>query len=387
MYPSSSISSSSLLRAHIRQDVSLIFVSEYSHTWNIASLKRYSYIFASLLSFFSFHADSGYAAPVTQDFIVTAYYSPLPNQSFYLKWNYEAEKILNGEWTHGASGKPVFVGMIAAPKTYNFGTRIDFDGLWVGIVEDRWGAIVNAWERGHSYDRIDIWMGSGESGLRRAMVWGKRRVSGTFTTDTTIPLLNFRDIDTGKIDLSNYNTVTNISTSGYLSSEVLAQFSDLGYAVEGSDSRSMLISFQKDHDIIKNVSSDGAWVYGPRTKSTLQSEHSQYIRLRDAEIVKIEAERTLLVAAKTEWENNYQRAQIKVSAIGSPKRGESGTHIATLQKALKMRGYFRWKENGLMTGPTIIAIKNLQKSYGVKQTGTIDTATKDILLAVMAESV
>jgi hypothetical protein len=28
-------------------------------------------------------------------FIVTAYYSPLPNQKFYLKGNYEAEKRLN----------------------------------------------------------------------------------------------------------------------------------------------------------------------------------------------------------------------------------------------------------------------------------------------------
>ena len=144
MYSPSSLSSSSLLRAHIRQDVSLIFVSEKSSSWNTHSLKRYSYIFASFLAFFSFHGDSGYAASITQEFIVTAYYSPLPDQNFYLKGNYEAEKILNGNGTNGASGKPVFVGMIAAPKTYNFGTRIDFEGLGVGIVEDRGGAIVKA---------------------------------------------------------------------------------------------------------------------------------------------------------------------------------------------------------------------------------------------------
>lgn len=147
MYSPSSLSSSSLLRAHIRQDVSLIFVSENSSSWNIPSLKKYSYILASFLAFFSFHGDSGYAASTKQEFIVTAYYSPLPDQNFYLKGNYEAEKILNGNGTNGASGKPVFVGMIAAPKTYNFGTRIDFEGLGVGIVEDRGGAIVKAGER------------------------------------------------------------------------------------------------------------------------------------------------------------------------------------------------------------------------------------------------
>ncbi len=127
MYSSSSLSSSSLLRAHIRQDVSLIFVSENSSSWNIPSLKKYSYIFVSFLAFFSFHGDSGYATSIPREFIVTAYYSPLPNQNFYLKGNYEAEKILNGNGTNGASGKPVFVGMIAAPKTYAFGTHIDFE--------------------------------------------------------------------------------------------------------------------------------------------------------------------------------------------------------------------------------------------------------------------
>jgi hypothetical protein len=46
-------------------------------------------------------------------FIITAYYSPLPNQSFYLRGSYEADIRLNGHGTHGASGKPVYVGMLA----------------------------------------------------------------------------------------------------------------------------------------------------------------------------------------------------------------------------------------------------------------------------------
>jgi hypothetical protein len=37
--------------------------------------------------------------------------------------------------------------MIAAPKTYAFGTHIFFDGLGLGRVEDRGGAIVEAFER------------------------------------------------------------------------------------------------------------------------------------------------------------------------------------------------------------------------------------------------
>ncbi len=91
--------------------------------------------------------------------IATAYYSPLPGQSYYLRGNYEAEKRLNGNGTHGASGKAVFEGMIAAPKSYAFGTKVYIEGLGVGSVEDRGGAIVPAGFRGYEHDRVDIWMG------------------------------------------------------------------------------------------------------------------------------------------------------------------------------------------------------------------------------------
>ncbi len=40
---------------------------------------------------------------IEKTFSVTAYYSPLPGQSFYLKGNYEAETRLNGNGTNGAS--------------------------------------------------------------------------------------------------------------------------------------------------------------------------------------------------------------------------------------------------------------------------------------------
>ena len=61
--------------------------------------------------------------------------------------------------------------MIAAPSSYEFGTHIFFEGLGVGRVEDRGGAIVDAWVRGQPHDRIDIWMGYGDAGLKRARAW------------------------------------------------------------------------------------------------------------------------------------------------------------------------------------------------------------------------
>lgn len=95
--------------------------------------------------------------------IATAYYSPLPDQKYYLRGNHQAEIILNGKGTNGASGKAVFQGMLAAPKGYDFGTKIWIEGFGVGSVEDRGGAIVPAGQRGYQHDRIDIWMGYGEA--------------------------------------------------------------------------------------------------------------------------------------------------------------------------------------------------------------------------------
>jgi hypothetical protein len=68
-------------------------------------------------------------APTTRTFVITAYYSPLVGQSSYLMGSYEADIKLNGNGTHGASGKKVFPGMIAAPKSYTFGQYIDIPNV------------------------------------------------------------------------------------------------------------------------------------------------------------------------------------------------------------------------------------------------------------------
>jgi len=71
-------------------------------------------------------------------FRITAYYSPLPNQTHYIKWSYEAEVLMNGKGIRWASWKKVFSGMLAAPSKYPFWTKIYLKWLWVAEVADRW---------------------------------------------------------------------------------------------------------------------------------------------------------------------------------------------------------------------------------------------------------
>ncbi len=108
-------------------------------------------------------------------FKVSAYYSPIYGQKIYYKGNYRDEIKLNGKWIKGASWKKVFNGMLAAPKSYKFGTKIYFPDLkWVGQVEDRWQAIVHKWERNQNYDRIDIWVWKWDMWLMRALSFWKK---------------------------------------------------------------------------------------------------------------------------------------------------------------------------------------------------------------------
>src|SRR3989338_1176501 len=113
--------------------------------------------------------------PFAQDITITAYYSPLPDQCCYVRGSFAADIELNGKGTHSADGTAVYAGMAAAPPTYPFRTRIELPGIGTVTVHDRGGAI-QEWKDSH---RIDIWVGSGEEGLARALAFGVRRVRAT----------------------------------------------------------------------------------------------------------------------------------------------------------------------------------------------------------------
>ncbi len=382
-----SLSASSLVTAHVRQNVSLVFVTREKIAYSFSRIKKWIYSIVTVLSFCIFLPSSGYAATVgdTQEFIVTAYYSPLPDQSFYLKGNYDAEKKLNGNGTNGASGVPVFTGMIAAPKWYSFGTKIYFEWLGIGEVEDRGGAIVTAGERWQAYDRIDIWMGQGEAWLKRALIWWRRKVTGTVVESSALgKTINLAGIDSWEVDITRYEKVTS-NLVGTLPPNILSEFADLGYTNEWKTLKEMIISFQIDHAILSKENESGAGNFGPRTQAKLKEEYARYTFLKEAEIQRIESERALLISAHTDWESRVSQAEARVNTFGHPARWEKGDHIRELQAFLRSSGYFRGKDTGTMTPATILALKSLQRKNGLSPTGRIDTQTRNTLVETLIE--
>ncbi len=285
-------------------------------------------------------------------FRVSAYYSPEAGQSRYLRGNYEAEIRLNGRGTNGADGTEVYPGMLAAPRNYPFGTQIYLPGLGMGTVHDRGGAIVPAGMRGQAHDRIDVWMGRGETGLARALAWGMRTVQGmvywTGGAENSLSFLSVVPADISHLPLFA-STPAPIAkgASGVTVFALQKQLAELGFyagAISGSfdeATAAAVLAFQLDKQVIGSADTEGAGKYGPRTRGTLaQVVESQTLEKRAIS-------KHLVADLKSGLERDAQ-----------------GTAVAALQTRLGQLGY-ALSASGLYGPVTEAAVQQFQLDFKV----------------------
>ncbi len=328
-----------------------------------------------------------------QKFVVTAYYSPLPNQTYYLRWDFEAEKKLNGNGTHWASGKPVYVWMLAAPKTYSFGTKIYFDGIGVWTVDDRWWAITASGNNIYAADRIDIWMWSGDEGLKRALLWWKREVYGKVVSWNDVDMYSSIDImriSRWDLDLSKFlpaNTSQSSLSSSDISfaQEALSKLSYFDGDINGMITSSLteaIFQFQKDQKIVSSKNDVGAGNYWPKTQKALANAYTQYTSLRKNEIERIKIEHQKLDTERNEWQKKKDNVEFSVIRLWSPKKWEKWAHIRQLQLILKNLGYFHEKDTGIMGDKTIKSLIAYKKQRNVisNSRDILDGKTKEMLI-------
>jgi 3D (Asp-Asp-Asp) domain-containing protein len=242
--------------------------------------------------------------PYNQYFTISAYYSPLPCQNRYTTGSFEGDVRLNGEGVHSADGTHVYPGMVAAPKTYSFGTKMYIPGVGTVAVHDRGGAIVASNGQDGLYDRLDIWMGYGDIGLERALNWGKRTVEVTiYAVDDSI----FENIfladyspdeanantcmgDAPEIVLASdtpeivnetfqsnlkFNVDLQLGDSGSGVLELQEELKNLNFFKETPDgvygelTEHAVFKFQQSQMIIEDNDSLGAGVFGPKTRSRM----------------------------------------------------------------------------------------------------------------------
>lgn len=213
--------------------------------------------------------------PYEKNFVISAYYSPLPNQRVYFRGSYEADKRLNGNGTNGADGTQVYPGMIAAPKNYPFGMKIEIPGMGVAAIHDRGGAIVRAGEREiATHDRLDVWMGKGEVGLARALQWGVRTVtakvypaSHQIAESFILPAMNpafVADLKIGDSGEEVKKLQEELKTYGYFRASVNGIFDEV--------TQKALLGYQLARNIVAAADSIGAGILGPQTRESLNAE-------------------------------------------------------------------------------------------------------------------
>lgn len=373
--------------------------------------------------------------PYTKTFTISAYYSPLPCQDRYTTGSYEGDIRLNGNGVHGADGTDVYPGMIAAPRSYAFGTKMDIPSIGIVAVHDRGGAIVASNSPGY-YDRLDVWMGYGDKGLKRALNWGKRTVevvvygandsiSEQITLDgysaeetdrsqcgneaTSMPVVT-ESVEV-KVEPKTVETVSESEVST-ISSVSINLATDLKSGDSGANVRHLqselkrlnfyrgeitgyygdltehaVFKFQQSQKLVIERSSAFAGKFGPKTRDRMNEivASRNYSSAMVAEATTKYRKTLVADAGETDQSIPADRNRKRILAT-QLQFGMKGPDISALQKFLKEKGFF---DGGLITeyfGPvTLEAViefqisNNIIKSKADKGAGVIDLKTLELI--------
>lgn len=297
-------------------------------------------------------------------FIVSAYYSPLPNQEHYYTGSFAAETRLNGRGTNGASGKEVYPGMIAAPKAYPFGTKMDIPGVGIVSVQDRGGAIKSADGKRFAHDRLDIWMGKGETGLKKALAWGKRvvevkvyGVSPNINESVNLDNLQLSNISRYKSTIGSriFSDDVYFMSSGANVKKLQDHMSKLGFfnypitGFYGDVTRESVINFQIAYGIIEGEDDFGAGHFGVNSRCTLDKIIYDSYKPQKKVVT-----------------TSYPDLKETTAYFSRPlKLGAEGNDVRALQTELNKLGFLRIEPTGYFGETTEHAVFKFQQYSGL----------------------
>lgn len=280
--------------------------------------------------------------PRQQEFILTAYYSPLPGQCCYVKGGYRADKVLNGEGIRGADGTAVYPGMIAAPSTYAFGTVVVLPGIGRFTVHDRGGAITELPGGAH---RLDIWVGYGEEGLARALAFGVPRVRGTvYEVGGFQPKERFA-FETLPAVLDRLEPFQ-VRGQDLLSMQMKA--GDRGLSV------SLLQRSLKQLGFFQGAVTG---LYGNATQEALHSFQEAYGLTQSTDVLSEQSAATLMAAVR--------RVGALPPVAKNVEKGAKQSVVRTAQRTLRFFGFYTGRTNGQYDDALASAILRYQQKKGL----------------------
>lgn len=347
--------------------------------------------------------------PYKRVYIISAYYSPLLSQEHYATGSYEGDVRLNGDGVLSADNSYVYPGMIAAPSSIPFGTKIEIPGLGIGAVHDRGGAILAKDESGDLHDRLDVWMGFGDDGLDSALEWGRR------TLEVTVYGLD--DAVEENFHLDTISSGLGLGSEGKEVSELQNNLQSLGYSVRVSGlfdeaTQSAVLRFQQDRGILKFESELGAGYFGPTTHVVLERVlHEKRFDpalntngLKNVEENVSDSGNMSNLDTVSDHENvdelqtdldllsKYPDLSENLLTFDNPlSLGDSGENVRQLQEELKKLGYFGIESTGYLGATTEHAIFKFQQAVGIVKTmtdqgaGVIGPKTREVINTLLSE--
>lgn len=343
-------------------------------------------LFIWSLAFFSYPPVFAESLPLPDGearmFTLTGYYSPLPNQPYFLTGSYESEIRLNGQGIAAADGTPVYPGMLAAPANYEYGMKICLPDFGCGKVHDRGQAIVKKGERDLARnDRLDLWMGYGLDGLHRALALGVKHVEGrVYSPDSDIvvavnfsantPLASLVDMPVRQFFRNNLA----LGDEGEEVSHLQEYLQSLGYyygeidGIFGLNTQEAVFSFQKSNYVVNTKEDLGAGRFGPMTRQKL-SEVIYYNDIQDK--------------VSMAWEELKFEEEIEL--------GERSREVAKLQRVLVVKEYLEVQPTGFFGPQTELALIQLQLDHGIiknkqaKGAGNFGPNTKELVNSLLEQ--
>lgn len=339
------------------------------------------------LSFLSLNLANADDELVTSEdtyFVVSAYYSPLPDQQHYLRWNYQDEITLNWGWIRWASWKDVFAWMFAWPKNYTFWTKIFLEWIWTWEIADRWWAIVSAsWSdsRWYDYDRIDVWMWFWEDWLKRALAWWKRTVKWHILVDQSSSI----DVDLLKFPCPD-SVVKNLVSKPHIEKNTdpkLAIFDKYIWPESSQDNikeiqklftemwmynswvidwkydsiKDVLISYQLKLWVIDKKTDDWAWYFWPKTRTKAKTDYLAFLDAKAKQLQEQKQKEAQLALIKETVKTKIEK---HIASIWNPKPGDVWENVRTLQKTLKILWYLNIKDSAIFWDKTKLSLIKYQ---------------------------
>ncbi len=349
-------------------------------------IKRIISIITISFIVFSIYSEKTFSSDKQTYFVVTAYYSPLPNQTHYIMWSYAKEIRMNGRWIRWASWKKVFPGMLAAPSNYPFWTKIKLEWIGVWEVADRWGAIVKAWVRSFKYDRIDIWVWHWEEGLQRAMHWWTRTIKWQIinknnsvnlplsklpaprwtiyhakknpdflqkatiknkvylnwnkekVTNNNSPIIPFHKGDENKIFSWPITNSTWVKKLQEILTEMRLYSGEINW--EYPSIKKIILDFQLKYKVISKKSDIWAGNFWPKTRKTLKQKYNLFLKNK-----KIEEE--IKKQEKIKLEKAKKQAIKRINSIWNVKYWDISHQVRSFQIILKDLWYFDYKDTAI----------------------------------------